>query len=378
MQGPTAQSAASGQSDLTTPGKSVDPERVRIKNPTRQLSLWTRQLAVLFNAGVQLPKALTVLELQCEDPQFKAVLREVSRGVESGMAFSSALGFYPRIFSKVFTGLVLAGESNGQLSESLDRLADLLESQADLQRRLTAAFTYPAFVLGVTVVLTLVVFYAILPNFLTIFTERNIPLPLMTRVLVLITNAVRSPGVWCVTLGLGMEAYVLLRRQAATREGALRLYRAVAAVPGVGFVLIYASLARFCWVMDSLVGSGVPLLKCVVLASTASGSPVLDYECRGLVAAIRDGECMSAYLDRKPKIYPPIMCNMVKASEESGGLKNAFSHLARWFNEETENRVELLSATIEPVLMAVVATIVGFIVIGVFVPLYSIINDLGG
>lgn len=359
------------------PKRAINPDTVTIKQAALKLSVFIRQMQVLLHSGVTLLHALRVLRGQSEDPVLGEVIGGVLLRVERGLSLSQAMSAYPRIFSKVAVGLVQSGETTGKLSEVMGKLADMLERDSNLVKKLSAALAYPALVITVTILLTLFVFYSILPNFIAIFREQNLKLPWITQMLVAITDGVRNPGCWMVAIGVIGVVWTFVKMQAATPKGAVLISEVVYQLPLIGSALHFGSLARFSWVMESMSGSGLPLLKSVEMASKASGSPILEQHGQLLASEIRDGFGMANYVKNHSQIYGKITGQMIAMAEESGGFEAIFGRLAIWFNQEMEARLDLLKATIEPVLMAVVATIVGVIVIGIFLPLYSLVGNLG-
>ena len=354
-----------------------EPERVTIGKSTYKLALWTRQLFVLFKSSVPLIQAMEVLAEQPEDRVFRRILEDIAQRVRNGVPFSKALSTYPRVFSKVYVGLVRAGESSGQLGDCLERLATMLERESSSRQRLGSALAYPAFVLVTTIVLTLCVFYTILPNFINIFRDQHLELPFITKVLIFVTDTVRNPGFWALLLSTGLCLYVALPRIAASKQGGLFLFKLLLGIPILGICFRLACLARFCWVLESVLGSGMPLLSCVKLASAACGNPFIRRDITRVAQHISDGEPLSEYFRNNADTYHRLMSHMVSVGEESSSLQQTFGHLASWFNQEMEDRLDLLSATLEPVLMTGLALMVGTIVIGIFVPLYGLIGNLG-
>lgn len=341
------------------------------------MSLFARLLTVQLENGIPLMRGLEALSQQIDDPVFAGVVSRMATRVSGGCSLSAAASEYPKIFSKVFVGLVHTGETTGALVGSLNRLALMLENEHKLYSRVHSAFVYPIFVLVLTLVLTLFVFYTILPNFILIFRSMNVPLPLITRVLVAITEGLRNPGCWLVAAGLAMMAQLSFQRLVSEPEGRLKAYQMLLSVPVVGAIVRYASLARYFWVMESTVGCGIDLLKSVRLSAGASGSPELEDHAESVCEALRSGEELSRQYALRKDIYTRLAGHMVGASEESSDMQSSFAYLARWFSQEMDVRVDLLNALIEPLLMAFVALIVGTIVVAIFLPLYGFLGSMG-
>ncbi len=341
------------------------------------LALFARQLTVLLGAGVPLMYSLDVLCEQFEEDEGRAVFQQIAAKVSQGFSLSNALACYPDVFSKVVVSMVRTGESMGDLTGCLEKLSLMLERDYQLKERLKGAFTYPAFVLGTTLLLTLFLFYTVLPNFVQIFRDMNVPLPLLTRVLMWITEALRNPSCWLIASGVLLIGGSRLRALLRTPRGQLAAYRLLGRVPVVGSILQYASLARYCWVMETALASGMDLTTCLLLAAGSSGHPELEHDAQRVCDSVREGNEISQHYQAYPQHYSRVLGSMVAAAEESSDLDRTFQRLAGWFQLEMDERVDFFNALIEPVLMALVAGIVGTVVLGVFLPLYGFLNQLG-
>ncbi|MBT9587618.1 type II secretion system F family protein [bacterium] len=333
----------------------------------------TRQLATLLQGGTNIVVALEVLGSQVDDARLGLILNDISGKLQAGYNFSGGLSCFPNVFSPTFVGLVRAGESSGQLEGNLHRLATMLEAEAILLRKVSSAMIYPLFVLATTVVLTLFLFYTVLPNFVYIFEEMHVPLPWITRLLMWATHAVRNPGAWLVAVG-GLLHLAMLRK---TPTGRAILYRFLQRVPLLGKALHYSALTRYCWIMESGVASGLPLSLAIRLAGEASGSPALEQDVAEVLACLQSGQPLSGHYTANSEIYSRLMGNLVALGEESSSLSTVLASLSHWFNEEADCRLQFFQATMEPALMAFVSLLVGTVVVGIFLPLYSFLGKLG-
>ncbi len=337
-----------------------------------------RQLSSLLNGQVTLLESLQNLSLQTDYPAFQPVAQDVSRTVEAGNPFSEALQRYPTIFSADIVAMVRAGESNGQLTALLVQASQSLEKRLSLILRIQAALFYPALVLSVTLLLSLVITTTVLPNFVEIFRSSSMPLPWATVVLMHVTDAVGSFWFWLAVLGLGLIAYPFARHWLTSQRGQIAVETVIWKTPGLGPLAKYSALSTYCLVLENLITSGVYLPESVEIAAAASGSGLLIADAPKLKLAIEDGQSPSEHYLRAPHLYPPSLGHMVRAAEESSHLAIAFSSVAQWFSQELDFRIELLRAMIEPVLMAVVGSMVAFVVLAIFLPLYSNLSALGG
>lgn len=329
-------------------------------------------------AGVPLLQALETLQENEECPDLGRVVTVCADLISAGHTFSQACSRFPRVFPTVYLNMISMGEQVGQLDQSLDRLAVWLEKDDALRQRVLSALTYPAIILAVASGLTLALFYTVLPGFLQVFRELNVPLPLITRLVMMVTDAVRSPAAWLLGvsllgLSLGGVQWVLARRR-----WKLAAYRQLLGVPLLGRMLVTGSLARFCSAAAALMTAGLELTRCYKLAAGTSGSPVLEKDATFLTRSIQEGELASAHMEANSEIYPSSLRHMVAAGEEVSQLPELLGRASLYYEDECNYLVSALSSAIEPILLALVAGIIATIVLSIFLPLYSYIGNLGG
>lgn len=353
-----------------------DPARARLPQASMHLSVVTRQLATLISSGCPVLRALEVLAEQQEVETLKEVLDYVTRQVESGHRLSTAFAGCPLVFPKVFVSLIQVGEATGRLDYCLKQLAQLLERDYRVRRQLRSAFTYPAFVLGVAGVLVLLIFYVILPNFVTIFRDLNVPLPLLTRLLMALTDGLRSPGCWLVASGLGLLLYQSWIRSWADPVRRVAIFRGALRLPAFGKILELATLSRYCLVVEVTMRNGLDLLRCLSLAADASGSPVLEEDSPRVRDSLSQGIGWSDHMALRPEIYPSMVRQVATAGEESGGTTESIGRLAVLLEEELGYRMATLNAMIEPLMMLGVGLTIGTIALAIMLPLYSFLGQL--
>lgn len=343
----------------------------------KALVLFARQFVVLLRAGVPLVESLSTLCLQEEFPQFGRVIEQVTRRVESGYRLSDSLARFPGVFSKIFVVMVQIGEKSGNLDDSLDRLAGWLERDSELRHRIRSALTYPAFIIGLTLTLTMGLFYGVMPAFLNIFEEMHVELPLLTKMVIAFTHGVRNPLAWIVSGALLGAAWHQLKRSWEDERGRVVLYGLARRVPLLGSILWNGSSSRFCCAVEALLSSGSNLHSTLLLAGQVSGSPLLAQDVKRLARAIMDGEQASEYMLLHPEIYSATMTHMAAAGEEVSRLPEMFGRASEFHGLEMESQVDALKAALEPLMLAAVAVIVGIIIFAVFLPLYGFLNQIG-
>ena len=322
-------------------------------------------------SGVPIHNALDTLGHQPEFPDFGVVLEEVAESVHEGSRFSQALSRYPQLFPRIFVTMVQIGEETGSLENSLERVASWQQRDDQIVQQLRAALTYPAFVLGVSVLLTLGLFYTVLPSFLNIFLEMHIQLPLLTRIVMAITEAVRSPWAWLITFGLLIFSRRALQATLASPEGAARLFRLAVSTPFLGGMLVYGTSSRYCAACEALLASGMDLPRALRWAARASGNPLLDLDSQQLVDSVMNGEQASLHMALNPEFYLPLLASLAATGEEASRLPDMFGRAARLFDDEMSHRVSTLSGALEPILVSGVALVLGTLVLAIFLPMYS-------
>jgi len=366
---PPKQAPSSWLAELRKPG----PVRV----PFQVLVLFTRQLVTLLNSGVPLVQSLDTLSLQSEHPRFGELITEISNKVQSGSRLSDVLSHYPSVFSRIFVVMVRIGEEGGDLDRTLERLAGWLERDGDMLIKARSALTYPAFVASLTLGLTFALFYVVMPAFLGIFADLGAQLPMITRVIIAITEGVRNPVVWgaggVLVFWAGSELRLAWRRP----EGKVFLYDLLLHVPLIGSILWHSSCSRFCAALEALLTCGSDLTRSLKLAAAVSGSPLLEKDSAHLAASVSLGNHPSQHMGEHPELYSNTMIHMAAAGEESSRLPEMLGRASEFHMLEMESSIDALKASIEPIMLGCVAAIVATIVLAIFLPLYGFLDKIG-
>lgn len=359
-----------------------DPARIaanklQIKNRGRTVALFSRQLSSMTIGGVGLLQSLDVLSEQADDPRMAFVSRQLATKLGQGYAFSKAASEFPKIFPPVYFHLLRAGESTGRLVEVISRLADLLEREENLLKRVKSAISYPLFVLVLTAVMTLGLFSTVLPGFAEFYKDFEVPLPALTALLMKATEWVQTWWFWVllVLTIVGLTKFIRYSWQILERR--LVMFTFLTWIPLVGPILRYSCLARFCWVMELTLDSGLDVVRAVNLGCLASGSPILEVEAKRVSHGIAEGEHLSDLMYQRPDIHPHILHQMVMMGEETSQNSEAFGRAASWFEQDVEGRIQNFQAALEPILMGLISFVVGVIVMSVFLPLYGLLDKLG-
>lgn len=337
----------------------------------------TRQLAALVLSATSIDRSLSTIYEQARDPVLKRAWMTVHEKVTGGHTLSNACALFPKIFSPFYLAMVKTGETTGQLDEALARLAQSLERTQAIRHKVRSALVYPAFVLGLTLCLTMVVFVTVIPGFVEIFRSSGMALPLPTQILILIADSVANPGLWLVGVAVVVEIFWLSRQLDTKPELRLKVYQSAMALPLVGSLLIRSAACTFSTSMHTLITCGMPLDRSLRVAAEAPGNPAFEAVVKEGIEQIMHGVPLSMHMAVHPEIYPPLLVQMIQTGEETSTLDIMFARVAQSLETDLDNQVEALSASLEPLLLLVVAGIVAFIVMAIFLPLYGTLDQIG-
>ena len=346
--------------------------RVRL----RSLALFTHQLAILHRSGVSLTRALESLTEKPEDWTMGAMARDLYVAVCHGYLLSHAMRRHPRCFPPHYSALIEVGELSGSLDDILPRLADSLERQVALVARMRAVMTYPLVVVLCAIVLNLVTFRWVLPQFQPIFEGTGVELPWLTSMLMGAVRMATHP-LGTLALVLGPPALFLAMRQVLTVPAArAAAERLVLRVPAVGTVLRDFLLVEVFTLMSSLTAAGFTLQRSLDLAAQVTSSRNLAEALRGVSSSLNEGLLLSEAFERRQDLFTALGVHMIAVGESTGRLQDMFSTLAGYYLVEVEFALDSLPAILEPVLMAMVGIMTGVVVLAVFMPIYQIVSAL--
>jgi type IV pilus assembly protein PilC len=335
------------------------------------LVVFSRQLATMINAGLPIVRALYVLSEQTENPKLNDVVVAVRKDVEAGDSLSEALEKHPKVFSRLYTEMVKAGEIGGILDGVLLRLADQLERDQDLRRKIRSALTYPIVVLVLAILAASFMLIFIVPVFARLFQDLGGTLPLPTRICMAISDILTS--IWGVFVYAGMAlGVVLFLRWKKTEHGRKVWGRAVLRIPAkIGDVVKKATLARFARTLATLSAAGVPILQSIEITATSSGNWIVEKALLESRDAIREGIPLYKPLEEEP-VFPPMVTRMIAVGEETGDIDGMLTKIAEFYESEVDAAVKALTSIIEPLMIVVVGGIVGAIVISMYLPMFKI------
>jgi type IV pilus assembly protein PilC len=344
--------------------------------PRKQLVAFTRQLSTLQDAGLPILRSLQILEEQQKPGLLKAIIGGVAEEVEGGGTLSDAMAKFPKAFDKLYVNMINAGEAGGVLDLILARLADFMEKAAKLKKKVIGAMIYPAVVISIAVAIVSMIMIFVIPKFEAIFKDFGTKLPGVTQLLLDISRWFANWG-WCYVL-VSPIVIVLVWRLIRTSEGGKYATDVIKLkVPILGNILGKTAIARFTRTLGTLISAGVPILDALNITKETCGNEVYSRALAKVHDAIREGESMADPL-RATKVCDAIVVNMVDVGEETGDLDKMLMKVADNYDSDVDVLVGSLISILEPVMVVVLGVIVGFIVIALFMPMITLIQNISG
>lgn len=356
--------AGSLKADVRIPGFGP---KVKLKD----VAVFSRQFATMINSGLSLIRALAILADQTENQLLARVAGEVRLDVERGASLSAALSRHPKVFNHLYIAMVKSGEAGGVLDAVLMRLADTIEKQVELRRKVRSAMTYPVVVLVICLVIATAMLLLIVPQFKAIYADLGGTLPLPTRVLITISDLLKKFFPIFVLLGVG--AFFLFRRWARSEKGKPKWDAFKLRVPVFGALTRKAALARFSRTLAALTRSGVGILEALDIVAETSGNEVVATAIRDTQGAVKRGDTLSRPLEQH-EVFPPMVVQMIAVGEETGALDEMLDKVADFYDQEVSATVDALTSLIEPMLICLMGVIVGGMIISLYLPMFNIIK----
>ena len=345
-------------------------ERVKAKD----LAVASRQLATMVTSGMSILRALTVLEVQTQSKLLKETWGEVRRDVEGGSMFSDALARHPKIFGDLYVSMVRAGELGGVLEECLMRTADQLEKDAALKRQVRAAMVYPSVVISFAVIVLLALVAFLIPVFENVFKQFPGTLPPLTQVMVGFSHLITKQAYLLVLIAVVVVgAFVSFKR---SEYGHLRWDAFKLRVPmKIGEIVQKVAIARWSRTFASLSAAGVPIMQAIEITGKTAGNLVIENAMNEVITSVKSGGTIAEPL-RKASVFPAMVSHMVGVGEETGALDAMLNKIADFYDDEVAAAVKALTSILEPVMIVFVGGIVGTIVISMYLPLFSMYNNI--
>ncbi len=339
-----------------------------------ELTVMTRQLSTMVNSGMTILRALYVLEAQTENALLKETIVAVRKDVEAGLPLSEAFERHPKIFDPLYVAMTRAGETGGVLDAALVRVADQLEKADSLRRQVKSAMTYPAVVVGFAFLVLIALVAFLVPVFIGVFEEFSGELPAITKVTVMMSDALT--GYWWACIAVTAASVFTFRRWKRSERGRAQWDRFRLRVPfKIGDIVQKIALARWSRTLSALISAGVPLLQAIEITGKTAGNHVVEMAMADVLNSVKGGGTISEPLKAAP-VFPGMVTHMIAVGEETGALDTMLTKIADFYEDQVEAAVKQLTSILEPVMIVLVGGIVGFIVISMYMPLFKVYDSI--
>lgn len=345
------------------------------KMKTKELVVFCRQFSAMLNAGITVIKGLDILYQQTENRTMKAKLLDVYEAVQKGESLSMALRKQDGVFPELMVNMIEAGEASGSLDVIMNRLADTYEKENKLQNKVRQSLVYPLFLVVLTILIVAFMMAFVLPKFTAMFAQLGGTVPLPTKILLAVSSFFLH--YWYLIAVVLAAAVLAFRKYITSKAGRAKWGRFKLELPVAGKLLLKVESAHFSRILASLISSGLPMIQSLEIVSRITGNAYIENGIFSVIEDVRHGLSLSASV-RKIGIFPPMLCSMLSIGEESGTLDEILNKTSAFYDEEAETAIQRLVSLIEPVMIVVLALIVGFIVISIILPIYSIYNQVNG
>ncbi len=351
------------KSDIKEPFSFLS--RIKLKDK----AFFARQLATTINVGLPIAQALRIISEEITNKSLRAVVVQVLRDVEGGTQLSVSFGRFPKLFSRSDVALISAGETSGNLDKVLARLADSIEKESSISRKVMSAMAYPAFILVIVIILVLIMTMYVMPQMEEVYSSFGSRLPTLTNMLINFSHFITRS--WLYILVLTGAFVVALRQFAKTKNGSYFWDRVKISSPVVGpFMRKYYS-GKFSRTMSSLVGSGVSILDSLSITADAIGNSVYREVLVTAIEKVKDGVPLSQEIKKAPE-FPTIVSQMLVVGEQTGEIDSMLDNLANYFDEEVDVFIKGMMSLIEPFMIVFMGGIVAIVLIAIMLPIYSI------
>jgi len=341
----------------------------------RDLSIFTRQLSVMIDAGLPLVQSLEILGSQQENRNFQKALLAVRAKVEGGSTLSNALRDHPKIFDDLYTNMIEAGETGGILDNILQRLAQYIEKSVKLKAAVKSAMIYPTAVIGIMFIVVFALMKWVVPTFIQLFLGLGVDLPLPTKIVMNISRIVQDYW-WLMFLIMGGLGFAISTYY-STSGGRLVIDTIMLKTPLVGILLRKIAVARFTRTLSTLLAAGVPILDGLTITARTSGNAVVERALLSVRKGVEEGRTIVEPL-KATNVFPSMVSQMIGVGEQTGALDAMLSKISDFYEDEVDQAVKDLLTAMEPLILLMLGGIVGGIVISLYLPLFSLISKLAG
>jgi len=340
----------------------------------KDLVIFTRQFATMIDSGLPLVQCLDIQSKQAPNPSFRKQLVVIKESVESGTTFADALAKYPDTFDDLFRNMVAAGEVGGILDTILNRLAQYLEKADKLKRQIKGAMMYPVIVLLVSLGVVSLLLLKVVPTFEEMFAEFGQALPAPTQFVIDLSKWLQANFLYII-VGIVVTGFAF-RQFYKTKRGEVIIDGIMLKLPVFGDLLVKTAVARFCRTLGTMIASGVPILEALDICGRTAGNKVIENAVQSVREAISEGRTIAEPLS-EAKVFPEMVCQMISVGEATGALDVMLGKVADFYEDEVDQAVENLTSMMEPLIIVFLGTIIGGLVIAMYMPIFSMASGIG-
>ncbi|MBU0597702.1 type II secretion system F family protein, partial [Patescibacteria group bacterium] len=333
-----------------------------------------QNLSIMVKTGFSLANALKTLAVQTTNNKFKEIILNLQYDVESGISFSNALAKHPKVFPEIFVNMIAAGEVSGKLDEILINLTTQMKKDHHLLAKVKSAMMYPSVVVIAMVGIGITMMVTVIPQMMGIYEETGAELPLPTKIVIALSKGLTNYGIYTVIV-LILLFYAFLRIK-KTKKGKFYLHHLLLRIPLFASVIKKINLARFTRTLSSLLKTDIPIVQTLQIISKTLGNVHYQKSMINASEKVKQGISISKTLEESPKLFPPIVTQMINIGEESGTLDSISEEIANFFEEDVEETMSGLSTIIEPILMLVIGAVVAVMALSVLMPMYGLVDVL--
>ncbi|HUU50201.1 MAG TPA: type II secretion system F family protein [Nitrospinota bacterium] len=350
---------------------------IEIKIPTlgkkikdKDIVIFTRQFATMIDAGLPLVQCLDILGTQTDNKAFGKIINQIKENVESGATFNESLRKHPNVFSELYTNMVEAGETGGVLDTILNRLSAYMEKSISLKKKIKSALVYPASIICIAILVVIFLMIFVIPIFAQMFAGFGQTLPIYTRIVIGLSNFMTSYILFILAFTIGAMVFFrhLYKRNLKVRRS---VDSTLLKLPIFGTLIQKVAVAKFTRTLGTLVSSGVPIIEGLEITAKTSGNKVVEGAVISAISSIKEGQTIAEPLSRK-KVFPPMVVQMINVGENTGALDTMLSKIADFYEEEVDASVAGLTSLLEPLIMAFLGVIIGFVVVAMYLPIFKL------
>ena len=342
---------------------------------TKELALFSKQFSLMVENGIPLLRALNILKSQQVKQNFSSIIGEISQSVEKGASLHEAIEPFPGIFDQLYVAMIRAGETSGRLDVILRKLVEYIEKKAKIKSQIKKAMAYPIIVIFVAIAVITALLAFVVPSFAKQFKDSGQELPGLTQFVVNMSDALVNN--WTVIIGILIGLGVILKAAINTEKGRVVFDNYILKMPVFGDVLIKISVGRFCSTMSTMLSSGVSILESLTICAAASGNKKMETFILGVREDVSKGEAFATPLMRSD-FFPQMVASMVEIGEQSGTLDDTLAKVTEIYDDEVETAIDTMTSMIEPAMIIIIGSIVGFIVIAMYLPIFDLATTVGG